>query len=63
VTTSPSIGPDQFASTAAAIAAAALPAPTTMVLPFGGFGRCLGTHNAGDAAATAASNMSRNSLR
>ena len=44
MTTSPSIGPGQCVSTAAAIAAAALPAPTTTVLPFGGRGRCGGMH-------------------
>ncbi len=63
VTTRPSIGPDQWASTAAAIAAAAFPAPTTTVLPFGTSGRYLGTQSAGEAAATAESNISRSSLQ
>ena len=63
VTTSPSSGPRQCFSTAAAIAAAALPAPTTIVRPLGGSGRCLGTISAGSAAATAASNSERNKTR
>ena len=36
-----------------AIAAAALPAPTTTVLPAGGGGRCCGVQDSADAAATA----------
>ena len=63
VTTRPSSGPRQCFSTAAAIAAAALPAPTTIVRPLGGSGRCSGTISAGSAAATAASNSERNSVR
>ncbi len=63
VTTSPSSGPRQCFSTAAAIAAAALPAPTTIVRPFGGLGKCSGTISAGSAAATAASNSERNRAR
>ena len=63
VTTSPSSGPGQWSSTAFAIAADALPAPMTMVRPFGGFGRWAGTTLSGSAAATAASNMARSSIR
>src|SRR5918994_993697 len=47
----------QASSTALAIAAEALPAPTTTTWPCGGGGRCAGTVAAGKAASTAASNM------
>src|SRR5262245_43104239 len=39
----------------------ALPAPTTMVRPLGGGGRCLGSTRLGSAASTAARNMARRS--
>src|SRR3954447_11084377 len=58
--TSPSIGPDQCSSTALAMAAEAFPAPTTMVRPFGGTGRCRGTIFSGSAAPIAASNIALN---
>lgn len=63
VTTSPDKGPCQWSSTARAIAADALPAPTTTSRPLGGLGRCRGTHRAGWAAAMAASSMSRSNWR
>ena len=53
-TTSPSSGPSQARSTASAILAAALPAPTTMVRPRGFFGRCGARQVSGSAAAMAA---------
>src|SRR5262249_21152575 len=56
-------GPDQFSSTALAINADALPAPTTIVRPFGGEGRWAGTRSDGDAAFTAASNIALSNLR
>src|SRR4051812_33531094 len=59
--TMPSSGWRHAASTAHAIAAAALPAPTTMVRPRGGSGSAAATRRAGSAAAIAASNSSRNS--
>ena len=55
VTTSPESGPSQLSSTARAMAADALPAPTTTVRPLGGGGRAAGMRRAGWAAATAAS--------
>src|SRR5258707_12377302 len=58
---SPRLG--QCCSTARAIAADALPAPTTMVRPLGGGGRCGGTQCAGKAAVMAACSMSRRSWR
>src|SRR6516225_6333861 len=45
------------------MAAEALPAPTTTILPRGGSGRFRGTTLAGSAAATAASNMAVSKLR
>src|SRR5581483_4037838 len=56
VTTSPSSGPGQASSKARAIAAEALPAPTTTVRPATGAGRCATTARRGSAAASAASN-------
>ena len=50
MTTSPLSGPGQWSSTALAMAAEALPAPTTTVRPFGGGGRWAGTRSAGEAA-------------
>jgi len=50
-------------STAFAMAAEALPAPTTTVRPGGAWGRCVPTTLAGSAAATAASNIDRRSWR
>ena len=63
VTTSPSSGPGQFASKARAIAADALPAPTTTVRPATGAGMCAATARAGSAAASAASNKPRRTSR
>src|SRR6516225_4650501 len=63
VTTSPVSGPGQLSSTALAIKADALPAPTTMVRPFGGGGRYAGTRSNGDAAFMAASNIARSTAR
>src|SRR5947199_10167086 len=58
--TRPLSGPDQTASNARAIAAEALPAPTTTVRPRTGAGlRCSNTRE-GSAAASAASNNARN---
>src|SRR5688572_20332266 len=45
------------------MAAEALPAPTTMVRPLGGAGRCRGTIFSGSAASTAAANMAFNKAR
>src|SRR5579885_2714139 len=59
----PASDPGQCSSTARAIAAEALPAPTTRVRPVGGGGRCGGTQRAGAAEAIAASNMARRSAR
>src|SRR5882762_11126873 len=42
--------------------AAALPQPTTMVRPFGGFGRYAGSDFSGSAAAIAASNICRSNF-
>ncbi len=56
-------GPDQFASNARAIAADALPAPTTTVRPATGAGMCAATARAGSAAASAASNKPRKIAR
>src|SRR5436190_3997806 len=63
--TTPSSGfsPGQCVSTASAIAAAALPAPTTTVRPRGGAGRCFGTICNGSAAASAAWKLPRSSSR
>src|ERR1700757_123969 len=58
-TASPSSGPDQRSSTAFAIAADALPAPTTMVRPFGFGGRYGEIVCAGNATLIAASNIAR----
>ena len=58
-----SSSPGQWSSTACAMDAAALPAPTTMVRPCGGAGRCGGTQTSGKAAATAASNSARKKTR
>src|SRR3954466_9873713 len=55
--TRPSSGPGQCCSAALAIAAEALPAPTTMVRPLGGSGRCWGTMFSGRATSIAALNM------
>jgi hypothetical protein len=65
VTTRPSSGlsPGQAISKARAIAAEALPAPTTIVLPATGGGRYGGIARAGSAAASAASNSARSSSR
>jgi hypothetical protein len=41
------------------IAAAALPAPTTIVRPRGGAGKCAGKHFSAETAATAVSNKCR----
>src|SRR5260221_4221926 len=57
----PSFG--QCCSTARAIAADPLPAPTTIVRPLGGCGRCGGTQCSGSAALMAAWSMSRRSAR
>jgi hypothetical protein len=59
----PSSGPAQHCSTAFAMAADALPAPMTMTRPAGRCGKCGGTHCAGCAASTAASNIARRSAR
>ena len=55
--------PSNGASTARAMAAAALPAPTTTVRPLGAAGRNGGTQRAGSQAASAASNMRRSKAR
>src|SRR5260370_18776161 len=59
VTTMPSSGPGQAASKARAIAAEALPAPTTTVRPRTGGGIWGAIARAGSAAASAASNSAR----
>ena len=59
VTTRPERSPSQLSSTARAMAADALPAPTTTVRPAGGAGRWGGTVRAGSAAAKAASKRLR----
>ena len=67
VTTRPSSGPPLLAgqafSKARAIAAEALPAPTTTVRPATGGGRCGVIARAGSAAASAASNRARSNSR
>ena len=63
VTTSPVRSPFQFSSNARAIAADALPAPTTIVRPLGGSGRWRGTIFAGSASPIAASKRRRRKVR
>ena len=53
----------QAISTAFAIAAAAFPAPTTRVLPFGGGGKWRGTISNGSAAVNAARKLASNNSR
>ena len=63
VTTTPDTGPGQWSSNAFAIAADALPAPTTIMRPLGAGGRCGGRQCSDCATLMAASNMRRNTMR
>lgn len=63
VTTSPESGPSQWCATVRAVAAEALPAPTTSRHPAGGSGRFGGTQRAGCGLAMAASNSCVSSER